>query len=92
MELAEVVQAVREATALIAKMLKRIRELEAVVEKLPKTADGVPLVPGMAIWVWTDDGLAEDVADNAYCCDHDLYPLHDTYSTEQAAHAAAGGK
>lgn len=24
--------------------------LEAIVEKLPKTADGVPVVPGMKVW------------------------------------------
>ena len=28
----------------------RIAELEAIVEKLPKTADGVPVAPGMKVY------------------------------------------
>ena len=31
-------------------LAKRVRELEGVVEKLPKTADGVPVFPGDIVW------------------------------------------
>tara|TARA_R110000803_G_scaffold43701_7_gene93050 strand:+ start:6327 stop:6626 length:300 start_codon:yes stop_codon:yes gene_type:complete len=31
-----------------------IRDLLAVVEKLPVTADGVVVVPGMPLWGWVD--------------------------------------
>lgn len=36
---------------------KRVKELEGIVSKLPKTADGVPVVPGMEVWVWGEGEL-----------------------------------
>jgi len=30
--------------------LERLAELEAIVDRLPKTADGVPVTPGMEVW------------------------------------------
>ena len=33
----------------------RIAELEAIVAKLPKTADGVPITPGMEVWWIVDE-------------------------------------
>jgi len=30
---------------------RQVRELETIVDRLPKTADGVPVVPGMEVWV-----------------------------------------
>lgn len=32
-------------------VVKRLATLEAIVAKLPKTADGVPITPGMKVWV-----------------------------------------
>lgn len=37
-------------TALLRRMKARLDALQAVVDKLPKTADGVPVVPGMTCW------------------------------------------
>jgi len=31
-------------------LARRVEDLEAIVAKLPKTADGVPIVPGMTVW------------------------------------------
>ena len=36
--------------AVIAAQEKQIAELQAVVEKLPKTMDGAPITPGMSVW------------------------------------------
>lgn len=41
--------------------LARIAELEAVVGKLPRTADGVPTYPGMPAWFAFRDGVHEAV-------------------------------
>ena len=32
----------------------KIERLQEIVAKLPKTADGVPVVPGQAIWYWLE--------------------------------------
>lgn len=32
-------------------VLAEIKRLQAIVAKLPKTADGVPVVPGIDVWV-----------------------------------------
>jgi hypothetical protein len=29
-----------------------IERLRAIVDRLPKTADGVPMVPGLRVWIW----------------------------------------
>ena len=39
------------ADRLILESADRIAELEAVAERLPRTADGVPVVPGMIVWI-----------------------------------------
>lgn len=79
----------------------RIEALEAIVEKLPKTADGVPVVPGMELW-----GLGHD--DHVWTCkvsnrwekyEHmssaGPYLIHhdeiDCYSTYAAAETAKEG-
>lgn len=43
-----------------AAVAEKMRELEAKVEKLPKTADGVPVVPGMKVYVPEDDGYLDN--------------------------------
>lgn len=44
---------------------KRAAEAEAVIAKLPKTADGVPIVPGMEVWC---DFRIEVVRGVAFAC------------------------
>lgn len=36
----------------IAELEQKVERLRGVVDKLPKTADGVPIVPGMRLWFW----------------------------------------
>jgi hypothetical protein len=34
--------------------------LQAIVDRLPKTADGVPIAPGASVWAWMGDaGIVE---------------------------------
>lgn len=40
---------------------------KAIIDKLPKTADGVPVVPGMKVWM-PDDGAGPD--ENFVSCDY----------------------
>jgi len=35
---------------LVIPLLRRAQAAEALVDKLPQTADGVPVVPGMTVW------------------------------------------
>jgi hypothetical protein len=75
--------------------------LRAIVDRLPKTANGVPIVPGMDVWfpsptphcvaVWRveSDGIMDTVFHgHAYrkCCGGE------TYSTREAAEAAKEGE
>ena len=39
-----------ELLAQIFRLNRRVEELEAIVKRLPRTADGVPIVPGMTVW------------------------------------------
>ena len=34
----------------VLRLSEKVREDESIVDKLPKTADGVPMVPGMEVW------------------------------------------
>lgn len=85
----------------------RIAELEAVVEKLPKTADGVPVVPGAdRVWIWSC-GTAHRMMLNAWTGadqarllpldvvigshEPEYYDWADVYSTRTAAEAAKEG-
>tara|TARA_R110002096_G_scaffold173781_2_gene348204 strand:- start:402259 stop:402603 length:345 start_codon:yes stop_codon:yes gene_type:complete len=65
----------------------RIEELTKLVEKLPVTADGVRVVPGMGVWFVYDDGsgVCNDFAPDFEMSDGkwNLY-----YSTKEAALAA----
>lgn len=58
-----------------------IAELEAVVGRLPKTADGVPVVPGMELWSSSRLGYST-------LSDYAVDPS-EWYSTESAVRAAA---
>jgi len=37
-------------TSVLDKAAKEIKRLQAIVDKLPKTADGVPITPGMNLY------------------------------------------
>jgi hypothetical protein len=85
---------------------RRVKELEAIVANLPKTADGVPIVPGMFLYE-LKDGKAVAM-ESMPCCGFDIAAngrvhlffqvrkdmerdLIGIYSTEAAALAAKGG-
>lgn len=75
------------------------KRLQAIVDKLPTTADGVPIVPEMTVWVIGNFGsivrsvrelVVYDVS-SLQCSDGDRYrwSARDCYSTRKAAEAAA---
>jgi hypothetical protein len=82
----------------------RIAELEAIVAKLPKTADGMPVVPQVAhVWYVHPTGKVvgfaptiDDITQGWWCHNGGRDPddnwthvtLADAYSTRQAAEAA----
>jgi len=41
---------------LLTRAVDEIERLRAIVDRLPVTADGVSVTPGMVLWVWTDNG------------------------------------
>ena len=74
-------------------VLHRYEELQAIVDKLPKTADGVVVVPGMTLWAVDTEGETLEIDYNEYgpwiksveCEQWDL--METTYSTREAAEA-----
>ncbi len=101
------IDAVTGLTVLAAALKKkdeRIAELEAVVEKLPKTADGVPIVHGSSVWdvcknsyakgmceCHVETSLRNDSGDGNWDPPleiEDFYDLENLYSTREAALAA----
>lgn len=82
------------------KAMERVGELEAIVEKLPKTADGVPITPGMKVWGTSPFGGVRDPATAQLRGFFDEYPIfacewghnvagRECYSTREAALAAS---
>jgi NTP pyrophosphatase (non-canonical NTP hydrolase) len=74
-------------------LLSRVEELEAIVAKLPKTADGVPIVPGMMLWMNEPERKTKAVRahwKNAPITYSDKLYWVSFYSTEAAALAAKG--
>ena len=70
-------------------LIDEIDRLRAIVDKLPKTADGVAMVPGDAIWVITDDmGIQADLVDEPRAEKYNAHLVSDCFSTEAAARAA----
>jgi len=82
-----------ECEAQIAALTAANAKLQAIVDKLPKTADGVAVMPGMKIWLDDSDGPVERV-DTAICTTpgpqvHWYEPIwSQCYSTRAAAEAA----
>lgn len=75
-----------------------ITRLQAIVDKLPKTADGVPVVPGMDVWVdpnsphcclvahvRSDKAIAINFHGNPYAT---IQTNKDAFSCREAAEAA----
>jgi len=58
-----------------------VHRLQAIVDKLPKTADGVPVVPGDI--AYTTDGRSMRINTSA-----SGHVISDCYSTREAAEAA----
>jgi hypothetical protein len=52
------------------KIIPALRELKAVVEKLPKTADGVVVSPGMNLWHCCGGHLGETKMFRTACYNH----------------------
>lgn len=83
---------IRDARKTILALVAEVERLRAIVERLPKTADGVTITPGMD--VWRDDSDAP-VAVKMYGEHQISYPepvywLSGCYSTwEAACHARA---
>lgn len=78
------------------RLANRIAGLEAIVAKLPKTADGVPIAPGDTVWprgdLFMEDEQGAEIRYSLYDKttgdDGDLLPSY-VYSTREAAIAAA---
>jgi len=66
------------------------QRLQAIVAKLPKTADGVPIVPGMKVWHMNQFGeIAEaEVEIRFYGDPLDIVTEQRCYSTRQKAEQA----
>jgi hypothetical protein len=82
------------------KLPTEIERLLAIVAKLPKTADGVPVVPGMRVWWVCNRAIWAGTVDGVTCDQVWLIPDEgehwgtwspsDCYSTREAAEKAAG--
>lgn len=79
------------------RLTARVAELEGIVNALPKTVDGVVVVPGM--WVCNIHGVGGPATLRGEYEEYELYVSGDwgvsckgseVYSTEQAARAALG--
>jgi len=76
---------------------KRIADLEAIVDRLRKTADGVPVLPGMSIWfeanwgdVISDKAIQFDPLLKAVLTRDGWRELSQCYSMCEAAEKAKG--
>ena len=49
------------AAVQIGLLQQEIERLRAIVDRLPKTADGVPMVPGLRVWIWFGGKITEAV-------------------------------
>lgn len=85
----------------ILSLLRHIEELNGVVEKLPKTADGEPVVPGMGLWSepYVEDGETYGPYQSVWVSGDVIWSgrkgsgsgphyLGELYSTREAAEAA----
>ncbi len=102
-----VVQAHYEQAAEVLAAREEIEYLRGVVGKLPKTADGVPIVSGDKVWVWWESDKEGTLSRWFQITVLDTYHVNrgwvvsdngsefepsDCYSTREAAEKARGGK
>jgi hypothetical protein len=86
------------------RLTERLEKAEKVIERLPKTKDGVPVYPGMRVWplhrmTEDDDGSCIemnyhviDPIDGTRLCEQDELLLSACFSTREAALASTGAK
>jgi len=97
-ELVEIEECFDEANKYIVDYMAEIDRLQVIVDKLPKTADGVPVVPGKDI-VWHPDvrhirgaPMPLDIDANGEAAwwrtPDERYSVEDCYSTQEAAKAS----
>lgn len=83
----------------VAEQAAELERLRAVVDRLPKTADGVPVTPGMEVWKHLKNGKAVSLGTiesiHHYDATTSRWPYRDQanpyeliYSTREAAEAA----
>jgi len=75
-----------------------VERLRAIVDKLPKTADGVPVVPGMTLWdsIWLGrpfgvqqlSVFCPNASRSEWMCNEGEVDVSQCYSTRAAAEAA----
>ena len=86
----DVAEAMHDADPIVAVVIRRLaydrNRLQAIVDRLPKTADGVPVTPSMELW-WVDgaSGISAYGRESMPTIHH---YIEDTYSTREAAEAA----
>ena len=89
-EVARLSRECEQASDTILEQRAEIERLSAIVDKLPRTADGVPVVPGMTCWYmsWGGNAIEFPVDDwSDIATDWDDYGRR-YYSTPEAARAA----
>lgn len=75
---------------------KEIERLQSIVDKLPKTADGVPVTPRMQVWCKTPVGGVEALklphanSEESIRSGFGWVRLYQCYSTREAAESAGG--
>jgi hypothetical protein len=79
----------------------QVERLRAIVDKLPKTADGVPVVPMMEVWFWNDADYIDSAHAYTFSQQRHKVPISiltewgwvrvaHCYSTREAVEAAGG--
>lgn len=87
-----------EDVAAVAVVRKEIERLQYIVDRLPKTADGAPIVPGMALWYRSPAGIIETPPLDTWAeiegmiAEDEDYGPDTFYSTRAAAEAAESEK
>ena len=91
----EALDIIEEDAAEIGDLKAEIKRLRAIVNMLPKTADGVPVTPGMVLWYKSPAGIVPteplpDWSEVASCLEQEWGSPF--YSTQAAAEAGGGDK
>lgn len=81
---------IQDQYAIIDNLTTELTKVKATIDKLPKTADGISVVPGMELWYNNPLGIIptpelEDWSDIGGLFDNQLQPF---YSTREDAEAA----